>query len=68
MPPQMICPDRFCARIPINTHWITINNNKIITIQQPTKPNSSPIIAKIKSVCGSEMKFPFLTEVTPAII
>lgn len=30
-------------------HCTTINNNRPITIQQPTKPNSSPTIAKIKS-------------------
>ena len=44
-------------------HCTTINNNRPITIQQPTKPNSSPTIAKIKSVCGSEIKFPFFTDV-----
>ena len=31
--------------------------------QPPTNPSSSPIIVKIKSVCGSEIKLPFLTEV-----
>ena len=39
-----------------------------MTPQQPTNPNSSPIIAKIKSVCGSETKFPFLTEVVASLL
>ena len=33
-----------------------------ITIRQPINPSSSPTTAKIKSVCGSEIKFPFFME------
>ena len=37
---------------------------RIIIIMHPLKPSSSPTIANIKSVCGSEIKLPFLTEPT----
>ena len=57
-PQQMILPARSFARIPIRIHCSTINNNKAITTQLPMKPNSSPMIAKIKSVCGSRIKLP----------
>ena len=59
----MILPARSCDRIPTKIHCITINSNNAIIIQPPTKPNSSPIIAKMKSVCGSRMKLPFFTDV-----
>ena len=68
MPAQMILPPVSFAFMPIKMQSITINNIKIMTTQQPTNPNSSPIIAKIKSVCGSEMKFPFFTDVVASLL
>ena len=67
-PPQIMRPPVSFAFKPIKIHCITINNNKNMTPQQPTNPNSSPIIAQIKSVYGSETKFPFLTEVVASLL
>ena len=39
----------------IHTHLYTNTKNNIITTMQPTRPNSSPIMANIKSFCGSGM-------------
>ena len=39
----------------ILTHLYTNTKNNIITTMQPTRPNSSPIMANIKSFCGSGM-------------
>ena len=44
-------------------HSYTISKNSKITMAQPIKPSSSPITAKIKSVCSSERKLPFFTVV-----
>lgn len=38
------------------------------SVIEPTNPNSSPIIAKIKSVCGSKIKFPFFTDVVASLL
>ena len=64
----MILPLMSFVLIPTEIQLITINNSKIMTLQQPTNPNSSPIIAKIKSVWGSEIKLPFLTEVVASLL
>ena len=39
----------------ILTHLYTSITNNIITTAHPISPNSSPIIANIKSFCGSGM-------------
>ena len=58
----MTAPSISGALFATKTHSMAININKIITTHPPINPNSSPITAKIKSVCGSEIKLPFLTD------
>ena len=48
-------PKTSSALIAINTPLTTNIANKTITSKQPTKPNSSANIAKIKSLCASGM-------------
>ena len=50
------------ARLATNRHSMVIRNSNTIIITLPIKPISSPTIEKIKSVCGSDIKLPFLTE------
>ena len=62
IPPHIICPAKFWDFNPIIIHCKIINNSKNITMQHPINPNSSPMIAKIKSVSASNKKLPFFTE------
>ena len=52
------------ACLPMLIHSKAIRSSRIIMIQHPRKPSSSPATAKIKSVWDSEMKFPFFTDET----
>ena len=63
-PKQNNFPDSVGALEPVIKHSKTIIKSKIITAAPPIKPSSSPTIVKIKSVWDSEIRFPFLTEVT----
>ena len=58
----MIVPAMSLAFLATMIHSNDVKINKTITVQEPTNPDSSPITAKIKSVCGSEMKLPFFTD------
>ena len=57
-------PGRSLACLPMLIHSKAIRSSRIIMIQHPRKPSSSPATAKIKSVWDSEMKFPFFTDET----
>ena len=62
IPAQIRRPPKSLARAAIIRHSYMINKNNMITAMQPMNPNSSPITAKMKSVCSSDRKLPFLTE------
>ena len=57
-----IIPAVSFAVLAMQMHSRAMSINSTITAQEPTKPISSPITAKIKSVSGSEMKLPFFTD------
>ena len=62
MPQQIRRPDKSLAFLAIKIHSNAIKINSTITAAEPTNPSSSPTIENMKSVCGSEIKLPFLTE------
>ena len=63
-PKQNSFPCSVGALEPVIKHSTTMANNNNITAAAPTNPNSSPTIAKIKSVCDSGRKLPSFTERT----
>ncbi len=63
-PKQNSLPCSVGALEPVIKHSTTMANNNNITAAAPTNPNSSPTIAKIKSVCDSGRKLPSFTERT----
>ena len=55
IPTQISLPEISLALFAIKRISIVIKNINAIITTEPTKPNSSPATAKIKSVCGSEI-------------
>ncbi len=45
-----------------------MKSKRIIMTAVPIKPSSSPATAKIKSFCGSKIKFPFFTDVESVLL
>ena len=67
IPVQRSFPVRSLVLPAIRRHSNTKRRYRTSTSMQPTKPISSPITAKIKSVCSSDKKFPFFTEMAVSL-
>ena len=61
---QMRAPDISLAFLAIFRSSKTIRKIRMTIRQQPMNPSSSPAMAKMKSVWGSDRKLPFFTEAT----